>query len=125
MSTETKYIDIPTTGNIKKGDYLENNDALDNAFRIWISSSKNEYLRRSGGNWLLRHIGKPMNSARTQEIKRSIQTGIATNFEPRLNILDLQVVADYSKRRYIITLVAYSESLRVGINQTYLVNNEV
>lgn len=123
--SETKFIDIRIEGNSRRGGYIENNDALDNALRMWISSSKSEYLRRSGGNWLLQHIGKPMNDARVQEIKRSIQTGLTTDFRPTLTILDLQIVPDYVKRRYVITLVAYSEALRVGINQTYLVSNEI
>lgn len=121
---ETKIIDIPIVGNAKTGDYKTNNDALDNAFRLWISSSKNEFLRQQGGNWLMRHIGKPMSQARADEIRSSIQLGIATEFIPKLTILKLDVEPDYTKRKWIITVIAYSEAYRVALNQTYLVDNE-
>ena len=125
MAIETNYIDIPISGNNKQGNYVYNNTALDNSFRLWISSAKNEYLRRQGGNWLLKHIGKPMNEERALEIKRDLNTGISTEFIPQLTILRLDVTPDYTKRRWIIELVAYSEKLRVGLNQKYFVSNEV
>lgn len=121
---EKKYIDIAVLGNARTGKYIENNDALDNAFRLFISSSKNEYLRRIGGNWLTKHIGKPMNSDRSDDIKSSVQKGILTEFSPLLTILDLKVTPDYVKKKWIINLVAYSEQFRVGINQTYLISNK-
>lgn len=123
-TTEVKYIDIPIAGNSKDGSVINNNEALDNAFRLWVTASKNEFLRKKGGNVLAKHIGKPMNDDRAIAIKRDIQAGVVDEFNPPLTVLKLTVTPDYVKRRYSILLVAYSEQLRVGINQTYLVDNE-
>ncbi|MDA3855885.1 MAG: hypothetical protein PF569_06485 [Candidatus Woesearchaeota archaeon] len=121
---ELNYIDIPISGNKKNGLYIKNNDALDNAFRLWITSSPNEFLRRQGGGILLRHIGKPLNDARALEIRRSIQRGVSNDFSPALEILNLTVTPNYTRKRWEILLVGYSEQFRVGINQTYLISNE-
>ncbi len=123
-STEKKYIDISINGNGTKGNAIYNNDALDNAIRLWLTASKNEFLRRQGGNVLLKHIGKPMNDDRVKLIKGDIQAGLQYDFTPKMTIVNLEVTPDYIQRKWKITLVAYSEELRVGVSETYLVSNE-
>lgn len=125
-SIETNFTDIAiegTTGSTGKATTLYNNDALNNAFRIWISSSGFDAVRTKRGGYVLKHIGKPMNSERARDIKRDIIIGLREDFKPDMNIIKVSVIPLYDIRTWRITVQAYSPSLQIGINNDFYLRN--
>lgn len=128
MGIETNYTDIPitgTTGDTGKATLLYNNDALNNAFLIWISSMPNSFVRSSRGGVLAKHLGKPMNNNKKKDIERDLSIGIKEDFSPSLEIIKLVVKPLYNQRTWQITLQAYSPFLQIGLNNEYYIKNSL
>lgn len=123
---EVLYTDVNIEGNTNEFGQLEyptNEEALNNAFRVWLVSSRGENLRSTTGGYLLPHLGKVMNDERAQEIRQAIQDGLNQEFSPALRILTLDVIPDYTNRLWTIRLVAYSPDLKSGVNTIEKVRN--
>jgi hypothetical protein len=133
MSTQTEsnqdhtitYVDSPMTkvtlsnGQLK---VLTNSDALAQAIKLWVVSGKNEKVRSNSGGWVVPYIGKPLDDDTAEKIRKGILTGLETDFSPKLTIVDLQVIPDKTKQRWVIYVVGYSADLNVGVN-TYMTVN--
>jgi hypothetical protein len=118
---EPMYKQIDTQGNIKQ---LTNSDALAQAFKLWLTLGKGEKVRTTTGGVLVPHLGKSMTDQRANDIKNSILRSLNTEFTPQMTITTLNVIADTTKNRWVITIEGYSSSLEVGINTYALIDNK-
>lgn len=122
------FFDIPFNGNklpdgtVKK---LSDGQALENAFKLWLSYATGEKLRDKRGGWLVNNLNKQMTEDRGLSIKQSILDGLKTSFRPELRVVRISVVPDYQRRKWNITVVAYAPSLQIGFNTNLTINNEV
>lgn len=120
------YSDVSLTRRITSEGALKelvNEDALSQAFKIWLVSSVNEKVRTTSGGWLIPYIGKPMTEENLRLLKVSIKTGIETDFKPALTIITLEVVPIYEKQQWVIYLVGFNPDLNIGINTAVTVSN--
>jgi len=121
--SDSVYIDIPIDGANQSGTFITDNDALENAVKLWLLKGRGEDLRRITGGWVLKHLGKPMDDDRALSIASDIQKGLRSEFKPELTIKNLSVVPNYSQRRWEIHLIAFSPELQVGVANTFFVGN--
>ena len=127
-NTELMYYDFPfykktnSNGSIVE---LTNSDALSQAIKIWLASKKNEKIRSLGGGVLYQHLGKMMDDDRADNIKNSIINGLKNDFKPTMTPVQVEVVPDYDRERWKITIVAYNADLQVGVNTTTVISNVV
>lgn len=127
-NTELMYYDFPfykktnSNGSIIE---LTNSDALSQAIKIWLASKKNEKIRSLGGGVLYQHLGKMMDDDRADNIKNSIINGLKNDFKPTMTPVQVEVVPDYDRERWKITIVAYNADLQVGVNTTTVISNVV
>jgi hypothetical protein len=113
---------LTAEGSLKE---FNNEDALAQCFKIWLTSAQGEKLRTQGGGWLLPYIGKPMNDENLFLLKNAIKTGIETDFQPPITIAALEVYPNYEKQQWTIYLAGYNEQLNIGINTAVTVNNGI
>jgi hypothetical protein len=114
------YKRIDANGQVK---ILYNNEALSNAFTMWLLSSKGDNLKSIAGGYLVQHIGKPMSLDRANAIKTSILIGLDTDFRPEITVVSLDVTPDYKNNRWVITLIGYNSDLNIGITSINRINN--
>lgn len=104
---------IDGNGNIVE---VTNNDAFENAFKIWLHSTKGDSLRSLQGGYLTSFIGKPMNSETALAIKDALKIGLNQEFSHTFTIVDLAVVPDYTAKKWFIRIVGYDSRLQSGLN---------
>ena len=127
-SFENYYVDIDyrgekdSSGNLKK--YVDEG-ALEQSMKLWLASSTGEKLRRRNGGYLLKHLQKPMTEDRAKEIKTSIQSGIERDFQPRLQLLSVEVTPMFSQKKWKVQIVGYSPVLKKAIAVDQIINNLV
>jgi hypothetical protein len=126
MGSDKTFIDIPISGtvaNTGKPGLLYNNDALSNAFQIWVGSTGTDSVRSKKGGYIIKHLGKPLTNERANDIQGSIKLGIKEDFKPELKIIKLEVEALKTIRMWRIKLIAYSPILQIGINNEFYLRN--
>lgn len=99
-----------------------NSEALGQAINIWLASAKGEKIRSKTGGWLLGLLSKPMTQETADKIKENIILGLSTEFNPPIEIVDLQVIPDRKNNRWLINVAGYNTTINVGVN-TYGVFN--
>lgn len=104
---------------------LTDSDALAQAVKIWLVSKNNERIRSLGGGIIYRHLGKMMDDDRADLIKNDIIQGLQEDFYPPLNTVEVNVIPNYEKQRWEITIVAYNADLSIGVNTKVTVTNVV
>lgn len=72
----------------------------------------------------MKHLGKPIDEVREQDIKSEIMNGLKT-FSPSLTPYYVKVEGDKVRNRWIISIVAFNESLNVGINNKTVIENKL
>lgn len=119
------YQDVSLTSNVDVNGGLKepiNSDALAQAIKIWLASAKGEKIRSSSGGWLIPLLSKPMNQETSDKIRENIIKGLSTEFDPPIEVVDIKVIPDKNKSRWLITVSGYNSSVNVGVN-TYGVYN--
>ena len=122
------YSDYPFYKKINKnGSMVEytNSDALAQAVKIWLVSKKNEKIRSRSGGIMYQFLGKVMDNAQKDAIKRSIIQGLSEDFNPPLTPIEITVNPDYEKQRWEIGIVAYNNDLSIGVNTKVTVTNNL
>jgi hypothetical protein len=117
------YSDLPLTDATDVNGSLQepiNSEALSQAIKIWLASAKGEKIRSSTGGWLLGLLAKPMTDDVASRIKQNIITGLSTEFNPPIEIVDIQVIPDKKNNKWVITVAGYNSTLNIGVN-TYAV----
>lgn len=108
-------------GNLK---ILWNKDAIQNAFRMWLVSSKGEMIRRpSYGGVLRQWLIRPMSDENAQNIRTAILSGLNQNFYPFITPTTLTVEPRYEEHYWLITLIGYCKEYSTDINTTVNVKN--
>lgn len=123
---EIVYTDFPLIKEITMNGEIkvyENNKALMQAVKIWLSSSNGEKIRSRDGGCLIRFLGKVMDENTIGEMERVIRNSLETEFSPNLTVDTLKVIADKTRNRWIIYIVAFSIELQIGINDYVIVSN--
>jgi hypothetical protein len=94
-------------------------EALSQSIKLWIASFKGDAIRnpRRGG-YVTRWLMKPMNTVDVDEIDMVIRNGIYEDFNPYLQILNLEIKPNYSQRYWEISLTVYSPDLKVSTEVT-------
>lgn len=100
-----------------------NNEALEQAIKIWISSQKGEKIRTTGGGLLVPFIGKTLDEYNAERIKQVLTQGLEEYFIPNITIVELKVIPNNQKNRWEIYVVGYNIELSLGVNTLVLVNN--
>ena len=130
-STDNNHVvfyDYPFYKKINKnGSIVElvNSDALAQAVKIWLVSKKNEKIRSRGGGVMYSHLGKMMDENRATEIRNHIIQGLTEEFNPPLTPVQVDVIPNYDKERWEISIIAYSADLAVGVNTKVVVANSI
>lgn len=100
-----------------------NEEALSNAFSIWLTSAQYENLRSLAGGVLYKHIGKIMNQDRANQIKDDIIISAEAEFRPILTFRTLNVIPNYDKAIWKIYIEAFNEQYNIGFSSAVVVNN--
>lgn len=100
-----------------------NEEALSNAFSIWLTSAQFENLRSLTGGVLYKHIGKVMNQDRANQIKNDIILGAESEFKPKLTFVTLDVVPDYDKNLWKVSISAFNVEYNIGFSSAIVLNN--
>lgn len=120
------YYDFPFYKKVDKNGAiidLKNSDALSQAVKIWLVSKPNEKIRSRGGGILYRYLGKIMDDDKAKDIQNAIAQGLEKEFVPSLTVVQVTVVPNYDKQRWEIGIVAYNETLAIGVNTKVIVSN--
>lgn len=129
MATKSKdivYADYPMVKETNKQGGIKmyyNSDALAQAIKIWMVSSKGEKIRTTGGGYLMPFIGKTLDWEHAQQIAQRLITGLAEDFQPPITVTDIQVVPDTDNFRWIVSVKGYNADLNVGVNTLVVVSN--
>lgn len=108
------YGEVNNSGTLKE---LGPQEALENAFLMWIVSYRGEIIRKpTRGGYVIQWLCKPMNDDTAELIRQSIEDGLAEDFYPTINIVSLTVVPDYDNRCWTITLKGYCPAIRSQVN---------
>lgn len=114
MDTKAVYdLHIDGGSNIDgKVNEVVNEEALTNALKQWVASFKGDYINNpSKGGYVTSRLFRPMRQTDVEDIKHSIRDGIESDFDIRLEILDLSVEPDYERRVWRFWLNVYSPDL--------------
>ena len=109
----------------RNGDLKEiiNNEALEQAIKIWVTSQKGEKIRTTGGGVLMPFIGKTLDEENADRLKQVLKQGLEESFQPNITIVDLKVIPNVEKKLWEIYIVGYNIELAVGVNTLVLVKN--
>jgi phage baseplate assembly protein W len=114
---DTRITDTSMFGGFAFGSmkYLSSTSALKNSIMMWLSSFKGDYIGQpSRGGILTSLLSKPMRDDMIPVIRQAIQDGIQFDYQgPELQILKIDVQADYQTRRWVIYLEVYAPSLKM------------
>ncbi len=124
IQVETVFYDFPMSKTLTKGGELQtykNNEALEQALKIWLVSGKGEKIRTLGGGILSPYLHKGLNNTTSNEIRKNILKGLESEFLPKMTVVNLDVIPNTQKERWEISLVAYNSDLSIGLNSFILV----
>jgi hypothetical protein len=109
-----------STGNYET---IYNEDALANAFRIWLLSRPGDNLRNMRG-FNHRFIGKPLSVETASVISYELRQRTEDDFSPALTVISVDVIPNYEKRQFDISLLAISSEVQLAmkINESLRVN---
>lgn len=116
MITQKSFADFSATG---ETDYngqlriLKDNEALENALRMWIASFRGEIIRQPDkGGYIVQWLTKPMSEDTRTSIKEAIEDGLFEDFQPPVQIRQLNIIPDYENQNWKIELKGYCPALR-------------
>jgi hypothetical protein len=114
METESKIFD---TSLIPSSNSLVSFEALKNAVKMWLFSSKGDYIGKPfKGGPLSGIMGKPMLEGMDVALYQKIRQGLEIDFKSEeLKITHLTVVSDFENRKWEVSLAFYSNRLKVGV----------
>lgn len=96
----------------ERGDVIlqSGSDALLSAVENWILSNKGTALRSSDTSGIIyRYMGNKYLTAETaNQFRNELQAGLKYDFDPPLEVRDLTVVADTTRRAFVIYGEVYS-----------------
>ena len=109
------YSDIDSTFTITDGGNVKvvyDLDAINQSIRNIFATIAGERVRNPIGSALIRHLFEPMSSLTTKKIRQEITNSI-TFFEPRVQVLNLQVIPHHDMNFYQIEV----EYVITGLNR--------
>lgn len=128
LNKEKRFFDYPyykiTNANGELKNYY-NEQALANAFTIWLTSATNENLRKGGGGILYRHLGKAMTEERGRSIRSDIVSGAEKEFTPQLTFVTLDVIADLPKKKWRIFVEAFNAEFNIGFSSAIVIDSQL
>ena len=122
------YYDYPFYKKVNKNGSIAditNSDALAQAVKIWLVSKRNEKIRSRSGGIMYPYLGKMMDETRASDIKNRIIQGLQEEFNPPLTPVQIDVIPNYDKERWEISIVAYNADLSVGVNTKATITNSI
>ena len=98
---------------------LDTQQAIENAFRMWMVSSQGEIIRnpRRGG-FLIPWVTKPLTVENAQKIRVAILNGLEQDFVPYIQVTSLTVSPNYESRRWDIDLKGYCPDYKIEVSTT-------
>lgn len=121
------YLDYPMYKEVKGNGELKtykNSDALAQAIKIWLSSSKGEKIRTRSGGVLIPFIGKLLTTENANSMKNAIIFGLQHDFTPPIEVVNIDVYPNVEKQRWEIDIIGYNATLLVGVNTRVIISNE-
>lgn len=115
--TATDFSVFGETDNNGSLKLLQTPEAIENAFRAWLVSSRGEIIRRPDrGGYLKQQLSKPMNSDRLEVIRAAIMNGLEQDFIPYIEVESLILTPDYANRKLNIELRGISKEYKTKIS---------
>jgi len=113
-------VDFPSTGEMitSQGNIpvLTDQDALVKAIKLWICSFRGERVYRpNDGGIIADNLLKPMSSDRAKNMEDDLTDGLAHLFIPHVKVSKCEVIPDFERSTYWITIVGYCPSLRTSV----------
>lgn len=97
-------------GNIK---IVFEQKALINSLKLWIASYQGDFIGgNTRGGYVRNAINKPLSSTDAEDVYHAIMIGLKKDFRPELEVVSLSVIPNVKKRKWDITLDAYSSALK-------------
>ena len=119
MATTT-FVDFDPFGRIdNQGQIttLYGHEAIEASMRLFLASFKGEFVRNPDkGGYLVRLLTKPMNEEIAKEIKATLEEAIALDFTPLVVVKEIEVVPDYIKDAWQISVKGYCPLVKEEIN---------
>lgn len=110
-------------GQIKK---VEFDDALTQSIKFWIASEQGDVVNfPDRGGYVYELLLRPMKETDIDEVEGAIRLGIERDFFPFLEIISLNVEANFEQRFWRIDAVFYSPDLNYQLNFTEKIRNQV
>lgn len=98
---------------------LSTQEAIENAFRMWVVSKKGEVIRSPNrGGFLFPWLIKPMSEVNVGRFKISILNGLEQDFYPFLKVESLTIEPDYEARQWNIHLIGYAPEYKTKVDST-------
>ena len=115
--TATDFSVFGETDNNGSLKQLQTPEAVENAFRSWLVSSRGEIIRQPNrGGYLKQQISKPMTPDRLEVIRAAIMNGLEQDFVPYIEVESLILTPDYSNRKLNVELRGLSKEYKTRIS---------
>jgi len=115
MSTKT-YLDYSFSGELNFSGTIKEYigaEAISNAVKAWMMSFQGEVLRRpSLGGVLIPFLIKPMSESMARVMRDKLESGLRTEFVPRVLVKTLNITPDFENDCYDIKINGYCPSIR-------------
>lgn len=113
--------DTDINGNMQ---VLDTKKSVENAFRMWLVSSRGEIPRApQKGGYLAQWLQKPMTPENTEEIRAAILEGIENDFTPAIKVEQLSVEPDYQSRVWNIHLIGLVPEYKTRLDSSVRVRS--
>ncbi len=90
--------------------------ALLNSLKLWIASSEGDFIGGiTRGGYVTSALNIPLSTESLIVVEHQIKQGLANDFKPLLQVINLSVQPDYIKRRWEIELEAYAPELKMKL----------
>lgn len=110
-------------GNLKK---VYNREAIENALRMWLCSLRGEIVRfPESGGFLFNLLYRPMDENLIENYKLEILQGFNEDFEPRANIISLNLEPNFSTRVWQIDLTIFIPSMNYELSFSVGLKNQL
>ena len=117
---EVLYGDYDHTGIVDdkgKIKVLTEDDALNQSLKLWIVSKEGDLINSPArGGYVYPNLLKSMSEDNADEISASIQEGLAQDFFPEVEVVEISVEPNYQKKYWDIEALLYFPNIDYKIN---------
>lgn len=121
--------DVAMEGGIDKQGKIQelwNEDALNNALKMWLSSFEGDLLRQpTRGGYVAPLLLRPMNRVNQGQLEQIVRNGFNEDFRPLLQLRTLQIEPNYEKGYWNTYIEVYSRDLKISTTVNERIKSQI